>query len=184
MIRESLSSKLALGDKAPYFSLPGTDGKLYSMKDFDAAKAFAVLFTCNHCPYVQAWDERLIELQKNYQESGFQLVAICSNDPKSYPEDSFENMKKKSESMDFVYPYLQDESQEVAKEYDAACTPEVFLFDENKELSYQGRVDDNHGDISLVSSNCLEDALKAVLSGKKPETPLTHALGCSIKWKG
>ena len=182
MERSANSETVAIGDKAPYFSLKGTDNKIYSLKDFESARALAVVFTCNHCPYVKAWDPRLLEILKNFKSRGFEMVAICSNDPQSYPEDSFEHMVDKSESMDFAYPYLQDLTQEVARAYDAACTPEVFLFDSKQTLRYQGRIDDNHTEKSLVGSTDLADAVSALLSGEEVPTPLTSALGCSIKW--
>ncbi len=183
MERKLDGMKLKLGDEAPYFNLPGTDGKRYSLHDFDNHKALAVLFTCNHCPYVQGWDERLVTLQSRFVDDGFQLVAICSNDQESYPEDSFDNMVKKSKSQDFVFPYLHDENQSVAKAYDAACTPEVYLFDSELKLKYHGRIDDNYKDEKMVSSKDLETAVVSLIEGGEPNNPLTPAIGCSIKWK-
>jgi len=184
MKRESTGLKLELGQKAPYFSLPATDGKRYSLNDFSDSKALAVLFTCNHCPYVKAWDERLLALIEEFQGDGLTLIAICSNDSIGYPEDAFEHMVKKSEAHGFKYLYLHDETQEVARAYDAACTPEIYLFDAEQKLSYHGGIDDNHSDPGSVSRSDLREAILEVLGGKTPEVPLTAAIGCSIKWKG
>lgn len=183
MEREAAGLKLKLGEKAPYFSLRGTDNRIYSIADFASAPALVVIFTCNHCPYAQAYETRLIDLAREFQPRGARFVAVCANDSNSFPEDDFDHMVEKSRSLDLPFPYLQDEFQVMARAYDAACTPELFLFDDKQELRYHGRVDDNHRDPTLVTRQDLREALTAVLKGQAPEVALTPALGCSIKWK-
>ncbi len=183
MKRELSGLKLEVGQEAPYFNLPATDGKRYSLNDFTASKALAVVFTCNHCPYVKAWDDRLLGLIETFSQKGLSLIAICSNDSIGYPQDAFEQMVKKSEAHNFSYPYLHDETQEVAKAYDAACTPEVYLFNSDQKLCYHGRIDDNHSDPESVAREDLKIAIAEVIEGKDPVIPLTPAMGCSIKWK-
>src|SRR5437762_1753302 len=129
MERHPSAVSFNLGEKAPYFSLPATDGKIYSLSDFTGSQAFAVVFTCNHCPYAQAYESRLTALVKRYHAAGLRMVAICANDADGYPEDSFPQMVERSRSLGFPFPYLHDENQSVAQAYDAACTPEVYLFD-------------------------------------------------------
>ncbi len=188
MERQASGLKLQLGEKAPYFSLKGTDGKIHNLSDYVAKdhtskKGLVVVFTCNHCPYAQAYEQRLITLALNYQEKGIQFVAICSNDSAGYPQDDFDHMVEKSKELSLPYPYLHDITQSVAKAYDAACTPEVYLFDSEQKLCYHGRIDDNHRDPKSVEHHDLRNALEAVLSGQPPESPMTSAIGCSIKWK-
>lgn len=174
---------LNIGDKAPYFSLRATDGKIYTISDFGGRNALVIIFTCNHCPYSQAYDQRLCELSRDYKEQGVAFVAVSANDPVMYPEESFEKMVERSRELGFPYPYLQDEMQIMAQAYDAACTPEIFLFDSDLRLRYHGCVDDNHHQPSLVTRHYLKEALDAVLSGEAPDPALTPVLGCSIKWK-
>jgi peroxiredoxin len=174
---------LELGSSAPDFSLPGTDGKPHSLASFKDAKALCVIFSCNHCPYVQAYEGRMIELQKNYGPQGAQLVAINSNDAEGYPEDSFDNMKKRALEQGFNFPYLRDESQAVAKAYGAQRTPHIFLFDAARKLAYIGRIDDNYKDPSAVKSRELADAIEDILAARPVRLPETFAVGCSIKWK-
>jgi peroxiredoxin len=183
MERKFTEFKLKLGDKIPYFSLPGTDGKLYTISEFEDAKCLVVVFTCNHCPYARAYEERLIALSKDFSPKGVQFIAICSNDSVSYPEDSFEKMVEKSKTLNLPYPYLQDETQITAHAFDAACTPECYVFDSKHTLQYHGRVDDNHEDQARVKNHELRMAIESVLQNSTPIFPLTPALGCSIKWK-
>ena len=183
MQRDAASSTLVLGEKAPYFSLRGTDGRIYSNTDFQLSKAFVVIFTCNHCPYAQAYEGRLCELAEEFQPQGAQFVAICANDAQVYPEDDFEHMVSKSEEWANVFPYLQDETQVCARAYDAACTPEAYVFDAEQRLRYHGRIDDNHQNPLAVEHPDLRLAVEAVLQRKEPPHPLTVAVGCSIKWK-
>lgn len=183
MEREATGLKLALGSQAPYFSLKGTDGKIYSLESFKEATALVIIFTCNHCPYAQAYEQRICSLAEMYRDQGVQFVAICSNDSRGYPQDSYENMVEKSRSLGFPFPYLHDETQVTAKAYDAACTPECYVFNGERQLCYHGRIDDNYRDPSHVTQTELADAIEALIEGRPPEATLTPAMGCSIKWK-
>jgi peroxiredoxin len=176
-------ANLQPGDKAIHFTLPGVDDKIYSLADYAGAKAVVVIFSCNHCPYVRAWEERMVQIQADYAARGVQLVAINSNDPVKSPGDSFPKMKQRAEEKDFNFPYLFDEPQEVARMYGAVCTPEVFLFDGSGVLQYHGAIDDNYDDPGGVKQRYLRDALDAVLAGKKPGVTRTPPIGCTIKWK-
>jgi peroxiredoxin len=174
---------LELGAQAPDFKLPATDGKTYSLADFSGKKALCIIFSCNHCPYVQAYEGRMAELQSKYGSQGAQLVAINSNDAAAYPEDSFENMKKRVKEVGFNFPYLHDESQKVAHTYGAQRTPHIFLFDAERKLAYLGRIDDNYKDASAVKSHELADAIEDILAARPVRVPETFAVGCTIKWK-
>ena len=173
---------LNLGETIPGFSLPATDGKTYSNADF-AANATVVMFWCNHCPYVIPNQQRVIDMQREFASQGVKFAAICANNSASHPEDSFENMKKRAEQMGYNFPYLHDDSQEVAKEFGAQRTPEVFLFDSDGKLRYHGRIDDNYDDASRARSHDLRNAIAAVLAGQDPDPAETGAVGCTIKWK-
>ncbi len=183
MEREAAGLKLKLGSRAPYFSLKGTDGRIYSLEEFKPAKCLVLIFTCNHCPYAQAYEQRICSLAELYKPRGAQFVGICSNDSRGFPQDSFENMVEKSKLLRYPFPYLHDDTQVTARAYDAACTPECYVFDGERKLAYHGRVDDNYREPSAVTHHDLADAIEAVLEGRQPETPLTPAMGCSIKWK-
>lgn len=174
---------MRIGDKAVDFDLPGVDGKRYSLASFSDRKAVVVFFSCNHCPYVKAWEDRLVAIQRDYAAKGATLVAINANDDRAFPEDSFEKMVERAKEKGFNFPYLSDESQNIARAYGAHFTPEVFLFDPDRVLRYHGRVDDNHEDASGVTSHDLRNALEAVLAGKPVPNPETPAKGCTIKWK-
>ena len=171
------------GDKAVPFELPGVDDRRHGLADYADNEAVAMVFTCNHCPYARAWEDRLIEIQADFAGRGVQLVAISANDAEKYPDDSFPKMKERSEEKGFNFPYLYDESQEVARAYGAARTPEVFLFDKGGTLRYHGTVDDDYDDPAAVRSHYLIDALEAVLKGSEPATKETAPVGCTIKWK-
>jgi len=173
---------LALGSMAPDFQLKGVDGKTHSLKSFADRKGLAIVFSCNHCPYVQAYEARMVQLQRDYLPNGVSLVAINSNDDTGYPEDSFENMITRSKNKGFNFPYLRDETQEIARKYGAICTPHIFLFNQQRVLSYKGRIDDNRNPTD-VKSHDLRNAIDAVLSGKTPAVQETRPFGCSIKWK-
>jgi peroxiredoxin len=174
---------LELGSPAPDFKLPGVDGKDQSLSDFGAAKALCIVFSCNHCPYVQAYEGRMVSLQNELGPQGAQIVAINSNDAEGYPEDSFENMKKRAKEQGFNFPYLRDESQAVAKAFGAERTPHIFLFDSARKLAYIGRIDDNYKDPAAVKSRELADAINEIIAGKPVSVPETFAVGCTIKWK-
>ena len=171
-----------IGSPAIDFHLKGIDGKTYSLKDFADKKAVVVIFSCNHCPYVQAYESRMVQLQHDYEARGVTLVAINSNDETNYPEDSFPNMVKRAKDKGFNFQYLRDETQEVAKKYGAICTPHVFAFDQKRVLQYKGRIDDSRYP-EQVKVRDLGDALDAILAGNEPPVKETRPFGCSIKWK-
>ncbi len=175
--------KLQIGQRAPDFSLPGVDGKDHSLAQFKDKKVIVVMFTCNHCPYVQAYEDRLIAIQRDYGARGVQLIAINPNDAAGYPEDSFDNMVKRAKQKNYNFPYLRDETQRTARAYGAEYTPEVFVFNSRLDLRYVGRIDDNWQNPDKARSHNLRDAIEAVLAHKKIENPVTHAIGCTIKWK-
>lgn len=183
MERDPNQSALQLGHPAPYFSLPATDGKIYSLSDFSDAAALIVVFTSNHCPYARAYEQRLCAFSDWCKERNAALVAICSNDGVLFPEDSFDQMIEKSRNLNFAFLYLQDESQSVARAYDAAATPEAYVFDSGKKLRYHGAIDDNHADADRVEHHYLRDAVLAILDGLSPQPAQTPVLGCSIKWR-
>ena len=162
-------ANLRPGDEAVPFELPGVDDGRHALSDYADRAAVAVVFTCNHCPYARAWEDRLVGIQSDYAGRGAQLVAISSNDADKYPADGFLEMKRRAEDKGFNFPYLYDESQEVARSYGAERTPEVFLFDGDGTLSYHGTVDDNYDDPAAVRANYLRDALDAVLDGREPD---------------
>ena len=177
------SKGMAPGTQAPEFSLPGVDGKTYALETFADADALVVVFTCNHCPYAQAVEARLIELQRDYQSRSVRLCAINPNDDKSYPDDSFEHMVARAKDKGFNFPYLRDASQTVARAYDAACTPDIFLFDRARKLVYNGRLDDNWKEPDKVKTHDLRRALDAVLEGRPLGFEPVASMGCSVKWK-
>jgi peroxiredoxin len=175
---------LELGSQAPAFSLPGTDGKTHSLESFKDAKALCVVFSCNHCPYVQAYEGRFKALQADFGPRGFQLVAINSNDADNYPEDGFDAMVVRSKEQGFNFPYLRDEDQSVAKAYGAVRTPHVFLFDAERKLAYLGRIDDSWDKPEKVSRRELAEAIEDLLAGRPVKVAETFAVGCTVKWKG
>jgi len=177
------SKGMPVGTSAPAFSLPGVDGRNYSLDSFREATLLVVIFTCNHCPYAQALEQRFIDLQRDYEGKGVRLVAISSNDARSYPEDSFDNMRERAAQNGWNYPYLHDESQAVARAYDAACTPDIFVFDAERKLRYNGRCDDNWREADKVTRQDLRRALDSLLAGRAVDFDVHPALGCSIKWK-
>jgi peroxiredoxin len=174
---------LDLGSQAPDFSLPGTDGKTWSLASFKDAKALCVVFSCNHCPYVKAYEGRFVGLQKDLGPGGFQMVAINSNDAVSHPEDGFEAMQARAREKGFNFPYLRDESQAVAHAYGAVRTPHVFLFNAGRALAYVGRIDDNWDQPDKVTRHELRDAVEDLLADLPVRVPETFAVGCTIKWK-
>ncbi len=183
MQRTSESAAFALGSPMPRFDLPNVDGAHIGSDYFQGAKACLVGFLCNHCPYVKGSEQMLIDIVKRFQSEGLKTITISSNDAAQYPEDSFEKMQEKASQMNLPYPYLYDESQEVAKIFDAACTPEFYLFDRNRVLVYHGTINDSPRDASKVTKDYLSDAIMSVLEGRIPEPQFVHPLGCSIKWK-
>jgi len=175
-------ANIKVGDRAPDFTLTGVDDKAHSLNDYRERKV-VVIFSCNHCPYVRAWEDRMIAIQADYLARGVQLIAINSNDADKYPEDSFENMKMRAKEKSFNFPYLRDKDQKVARSYGAQRTPEVFLFDRNFILRYHGAIDDNYDEPKAVKTPYLRNALDAVLSGKTIRVAETQPVGCTVKWK-
>ena len=174
---------ITLGDRLVPFTLPGVDDKTHASSDFAEAEALTVIFSCNHCPYVRAWEDRMVQIQADYVDKGVRLVAINSNDPGKHPDDSFPAMKVRAQEKGFNFPYLHDETQEVARSYGAERTPEIFLFDKAGVLRYHGAIDDVYDDPHAVKAHYLRDALDAVLAGDAPPLAQTPPVGCTIKWK-
>jgi peroxiredoxin len=175
-----------VGDKAMDFNLKNVDGTMVSLSNMKDAKGFVVIFSCNHCPYVVAYEDRMVELDKKYRKMGYPVVAINSNDVATYPDDSFENMVKRSAEKGFTFPYLLDETQMIAKTYGATRTPHVFLLQKDKKdfvVKYIGAIDDNSQDETAVKVKYLANAIDALLAGKPIATTETKAIGCSIKFR-
>lgn len=198
------ATTLKIGDPAPDFSLKGVDDKTWRLADFAGAKALAVVFSCNHCPYVVAYEGRMIDLQKEFATRGVRFVLINSNEDQNYPEDSFENMVRRAGGKGYPFPYLRDETQDVARAYGAVRTPHLFVFAKTGtvpdlpadrreavesglspvwRLAYTGKIDDNWQDPDRVKEPYLKRALEALTSGKPPPVRETDAIGCTIKWK-
>jgi peroxiredoxin len=177
------SHALSLGSKCPKFSLPSVDGKQYSLGDFASSKGLLIAFICNHCPYVKAVEDRLIALARAFPKDQLQMVGICSNDADSYPEDAPAELLRRWQAKNYGFPYLVDEAQEVARAFDAACTPDLYLYDEKRTLYYHGRIDDNWKDPSAVTKEELKEAIKALVRGDPAPMPQLNTIGCSIKWK-
>jgi len=175
--------KLEIGQHAPDFTLPGVDGKDYSLSSFKDKKLVVVVFSCNHCPYVQAYEERLIGIQRHYGPKGVQLIAINANDAVGYPEDNLDCMVKRAKQRGYNFPYLRDETQRIARAYGAEYTPEAFVLNCRFAVRYIGRIDDNWQHPDKVRTHDLRNAIDAVLAHRKVENPITHAIGCTIKWK-
>lgn len=178
------STMIPLGTQAPSFRLPDTEGKLVSSDDLRDAKALLVMFICNHCPYVKHVADELAKLGKQYQAKGVAVVGISANDVTTHPDDSPEKMAEESRMRGYTFPYLYDESQEVAKAYSAACTPDFFLFDADQKLVYRGQLDGSRpGNDIPVTGEDLRAALDAVLNGKPVPVEQRPSMGCNIKWK-
>ncbi len=174
---------MALGDRMVPFSLPATDGTQVSAEEITEPRVVGIVFWCNHCPYVRAWEDRLIALQREFSARGVQFVLISSNDPLAYPNDSFANMGARASDKAYPFPYLFDESQQVARAYGAMRTPEVFLFGPDRTLRYHGAIDDNFEDPNGVTHAYLSDAIEALLADREPPVASTSPVGCTIKWK-
>jgi glutathione peroxidase-family protein len=178
-----------VGGYASDFNLKNVDGSFYSMKNDKNAKGFIVIFTCNHCPFSQLYEQRIIELDNKYRSQGFPVVAINPNDAKKVPEDSYEEMIKRANELNFPFPYLHDETQQTARQYGAMRTPHVFVLVKDKEkkdaykVAYIGAVDDDTENVKKDKVKYVEDAVDALLKGKEPKVKETKAIGCSIKWK-
>ena len=172
-----------LGTPAHDFSLEGIDSKIYSLKSYSEKEIIVIIFMCNHCPYVKAVLKRIIDLQNEFIDRGVQLIGINPNDATRYPDDSLENMKIIAKENDFSFPYLIDPSQEVAKSYNAVCTPDLYVYGKNRKLVYRGRIDDNWEDSEKVTQQDLKLALENILSGETITSKQIPSMGCSIKWK-
>ena len=175
---------LQIGDPAPDFSLPGVDGKTYSLADFSDAKLLIVAFICNHCPAVTGSQERIDRLYDEYAPKGVEMIGINSNETDNHPTDDFEHMKLRAAELGMKYPYVRDDSQEVALAYGALRTPHFYVFDTDRKLQYTGRLDDSPRKPEEATTSDLKDALDDLLAGNTPRTPLTNPLGCNVKWKG
>jgi peroxiredoxin len=173
---------LALGTTAPEFELPGVDGRDHTLAEYADANVLALVQSCNHCPYVQAWEDRMSAIQRDYADRGVKLVAINSNDAGSHPEDSFEEMRRRAEREGFTFDYLHDEDQSIARALGSQRTPEVFLFDRDRRLVYHGAIDDSRDD-TAVGTHYLRDALDSVLAGESPAVADTPPVGCTVKWR-
>jgi peroxiredoxin len=172
---------ISVGDAAPSFELPDTEGNTLALEDGDA-QATVVVFTCNHCPYALAWHDRILSVARDYDDRGARFLAINPNDGERYPADSYEAMQKRVRSEEWPLPYLRDESQDVARAFGAKTTPDVFVLDAERRLRYRGAPDADYNDPSQNAS-WLREALDAVLAGREPDTPETDPVGCSVKWK-
>lgn len=179
-----MSFTLQIGEQAPSFTLPATDGKSYSLGDFSGAKTLVVFFTCNHCPFVLGSNETTRKIAEKYRDNGVQFVAINSNSEHTHPGDSFEHMIEQMNEQEFPWPYLRDQSQEAAKAFGALRTPHFFVFDENRKLVYTGRELDNPRQPGKATVNDLDNALAEITAGNAVSTPLTNPVGCNVKWEG
>lgn len=186
---ESNPKRLAgygIGDAVADFKLKNVDGKMISLKDFDSAKGFIVVFISNHCPFSKSYEDRVIGIDKKYAPQGYPVIAINPNDPEAYEEDSFVNMQARAREKGYTYPYLTDNTQAVSKAFGAMRTPHAFVL--NKEngkiiVHYIGAIDDNAQDPANVTKHYVADAVNSLLLGKPVVTPTTKAIGCAIKWK-
>ena len=172
-----------LGAPCPSFQLPAVDGKTYGRDDFAASPVLCVMFICNHCPYVKAVEDRIIRLARAFEGRGVQMVAICSNDAESYPDDAFDKLRDRWRDKGYGFPYLYDQAQDVARAFAAVCTPDIFVYDRARKLAYRGRIDDSWKDESKVIRQELAEALEALVSGRASSAQQRPSMGCSIKWR-
>jgi peroxiredoxin len=179
---ELASFQLHPGDPAPDFALPGVDGRTYRLSDFADKPVMVVTFWCNHCPYVQAWESRMMDLATRYGPKGVGFVLINSNDARAYPEDRFESMVQRAKDHHYPIPYLHDESQQVAHAYGALVTPHPMVFDKERRLLFQGRIDNDHQHPERANERYLERALDQALKGAKVQPAEVPVAGCSVKW--
>jgi peroxiredoxin len=175
---------LQIGETAPDFELPATNGKTYRLSDFGEAKVLVVFFTCNHCPYVTGSDEITRQTAEKFAPQGVRFVGINANSKNTYPEDDFDHMVKRMKEFRFPWVYLRDKSQDVARAYGALRTPHFYVFDQERKLVYTGRGVDNPRETSKMTVNDLERALQEHLAGKPVRVPLTNPIGCNVKWDG
>ena len=177
---EPTATGLSIGDTAPDFQLPDTEGTEHALSN--GAQATAVIFTCNHCPYALAWHDRILDVGRDYADRGVRVLAINSNDSERYPADSYQAMQERVRNEHWPLPYLHDENQDVARAYGAKTTPDVFVVDSEGKLRYRGAPDSDHSDPSQDAA-WLRGALDALLEGRAPELAETEPVGCSVKWK-
>jgi len=184
------STMMELGHPAPDFSLPAANPEVddrgddrRSLTDYDDAEVLVVVFMCNHCPYVKHIEDALLEGAREYQPRGVQFVGICSNDAERYPDDSFDSLAERAQEKDYPFPYLQDESQEVAQAYEAACTPDIYVFDADRTLAYRGRFDETRPDDGEPHGGDLRQALDELLEAGEVTMEQHPSMGCNIKWK-
>lgn len=170
------------GEPCPDFDLPTTEGTRFRRGDLPAGRPFLVMFICNHCPYVKAIEDRLVALAKDLAALNVATVAICSNDAADYPEDSFDSLRDRAREKNYPFPYLHDESQDVARRFGAVCTPDFFLYDGDARLAYRGRLDDAWKDAGKVKRRELFEAAKLLADGRPAPSEQIPSMGCSIKW--
>lgn len=174
---------LKVGDTAPAFELKNVDGKMVSFKDYKDAKGYIVVFTCNTCPYAQAYEDRIIALHQKFAPKGYPVIAVMANDASLSPGDSYDKMKARAKEKQLPYAYLFDEAQAVVKQYGATRTPEVYLLDKDMKVRYTGAIDDNFQDASAATKRYVEEAISALEQGKDPNPNFTKAVGCGVKVK-
>ena len=175
---------LPLGSTAPDFSLPGVDGRTHTLAEFADRPILVVVFSCNHCPFVIGSEDRMNNLLADYRKRGVAMVAINSNETENHPTDDLPHMIERAEQKGFEFPYLRDESQDVAKAYGALRTPHFYVFDAERKLRYTGRMDDNPRTPGGETTHELRDAIDDLLAGREVAVPLTNPIGCNVKWKG
>ncbi|WP_426492145.1 thioredoxin family protein [Hymenobacter sp. 102] len=186
MLGSAAETSYKVGDKAADFRLKNVDGKLMSLADNKAAKGYIVVFTCNTCPYAKAYEQRIIDLHTKYAPQGYPVVAINPNDAATVPGDSFAEMQKRAKAKKYAFPYLQDETQQVARQFGATRTPHLYVLTRQGNsfvVSYIGAIDDNSEDAKLVKTKYLENAMTELVAGKPATVSTTQAIGCTIKWK-
>jgi peroxiredoxin len=172
-----------LGGACPDFCLPSVEGPLYSLKDFAGSPVLCLIFMCNHCPYVKAVEDRILDLARDLKNQKVQFVGICANDPQDNPEDDVPALRKRWEEKKYPFPYLYDHEQSTSREFGAVCTPDYFVYDQNRCLAYRGRLDDSWKNPALVQHQELKNAVAALLAGQRPSAAQFPSMGCSIKWK-
>jgi peroxiredoxin len=180
------SQAYKVGDVVKDFSLKNVDGNMVTLQGSTTTKGYIIVFTCNHCPFSQAYEQRIMDLDVKYRPLGYPVIAINPNDPAIVPDDSFDNMVALAQQKGYTFPYLLDETQEVAKAFGATKTPHVFIVNKKKNkfiLEYIGAIDNNTDDASKADKKYAEDAVNALLAGKSPEVKETKAIGCGVKWK-
>lgn len=177
------SEMIPLGRPAKPFLLKDLDGKPFTLDSFRGAKATVFIWLCAHCPYVQAVQDRIAAVAREYSAKGVKFAAICSNDARTYPEDAPDRLREQAKTCGFTFPYLLDETQDIARDYGAVCTPDFFVFDSNLKLAYRGRLDDSWKNAEKVTKRELAASLDALLAGQKTESNQMPAMGCSIKWR-